>query len=197
MLIFFIISMGRSGQTSWARKFGFTVEQDTCYASALKIRKRIEKAKKEGKKVYGEVSVFHLNMIPELKKAFPDAFFVHNVRNGKDVVTSWYYMKKLWTPYIWLGLDKIIKGFNEMSKFEKICWMWRYWNEKADEEIPTRIRLEDFEHLLNQENKDSPKKSIMKHNEPWTKEQEDTFERICGELHKKYGYNKRHSYGIR
>lgn len=194
MLIFFIIGLGRSGQTSWGRKFGFVVEQNNYHASVDKIIKRVKKAKSIGQKVYGEVSHFHLRMIPELKKAFPNAFFIHNVRNGKDMVTSWYYIEKVKSP-AWLGLDKIIEGFNEMDKFEKICWMWKYWNEKADEEIPTMVRIEDFEHLLTHENRDSKLKSIMKHDTLWTKWQKETFERICGDLHRKYGYDKRHSYG--
>ena len=36
----------------------------------------------------------------------------------------------------------------------------------------------------------------MKHNTKWTKKQKETFERICGDLHRKYGYDEAHSYDI-
>lgn len=195
MLVFFIIGLGRSGQTAWAKKFGFLIERNWYHASPGKIKRRIAKAKERGEKVYGEVSFFHLRIMKQLKEHFPDAFFIHNVRNGKDCVTSLYCIKKIYHP-TWMGLEDIIEGFNEMGKFEKVCWMWKYWNEEADRLIPTRVRVEDFEQTLGIGNPDEPKKSIMKHNDPWTKEQEDTFERICGSLHRKYGYDKRYSYGI-
>jgi len=188
--------MGRSGQSAWKKKLGLLLEKNAHKACVKYMRRRMNKAEKEGKEFYGEVSVFHLNMIEELQTAFPEAYFLHSVRNGKDVVTSWYYIKRLFVPHIWLGLDKIIKGFNKMDKFEKICWMWRYWNERADELVKDRVRIEDLENFLPIGHPDSPSESFMKHNTPWTKKQKDTFERICGDLHRKYGYNKGYSYGI-
>ena len=194
MQVFFIISIGRSGTTAYARHFGLELEKNGWRWSIENIKKRIETAIKEKKQYYGEISHFHINRIPELQKAFPKAIFIHNVRNGRDVVSDFNCLLRLVEPQVYLGLDKIIPDWEKKIKFEKLCWLWAYWNKEADKYVKTLTRLEDNRYFLPMIHTCSEKQTNMKQNEPWTKEEHKIFDNICGDLMKKYGYKKEIEY---
>ena len=66
--------------------------------------------------------------------------------------------------------------------------MWAYWNKEMDKYIPCHVRMEDFIYALPVGHNPTEKNSDLKHQEPWSEEMEETFERICGDLNRSYGY---------
>lgn len=105
--------------------------------------------------------------IPLLKELFPQAKFVHVVRDGRKVVSSLFHKlgkevlddrsnaimceylanpehvlipppeKKYWWPTPKPGTE-LFDAFKEMSQFERICWHWQYINNRI---------LDDFDQL--------------------------------------------------
>lgn len=186
--ILFVFSLGRSGTKSIATKLGLLHERDGSNCTIEKMKERIRTMGD----FYGEISHYHMKMIPEIKETFGnDALFIHLVRDGRKTVDSFNRMERLDTTGITLGLHKILPGFNEMPRFERICWMWKYWNEEADKHIPIRIRIEDLANILPQLHVSHNKPITYQRffpKKPWTKEEHETFNRICEALMKKYGY---------
>jgi hypothetical protein len=103
-------------------------------------------------------------LIPELADAFPDARFVHLVRDGRKVASSYFHKlgdecyddrstailqahydapllnpapppeKKYWWPLPRHGA-RDAKRFRAFSQFERICWHWAEVNRLALEEL--------------------------------------------------------------
>jgi hypothetical protein len=103
-------------------------------------------------------------LIPELAAAFPDARFVHLVRDGRKVASSYFHKlgdecyddrstailqahydrpeahaapppeKKYWWPLPRHGA-RDAKAFRDFSQFERICWHWAEVNQLALEEL--------------------------------------------------------------
>ncbi|HEX4117450.1 MAG TPA: sulfotransferase [Rhizomicrobium sp.] len=103
-------------------------------------------------------------LIPELAEAFPDARFVHLVRDGRKVASSYFHKlgdecyddrstailqahydapllnpapppeKKYWWPLPRHGA-RDAKRFRAFSQFERICWHWAEVNRLALEEL--------------------------------------------------------------
>jgi hypothetical protein len=183
MKIFFIITLGCSGSRSIAQYFGFEHESpDNFYPNIDELKKRIEIAKPRG--YFGKVSHYYIGIIQELQKEFPNAFFIHSIRNGEKVITS-FARKVLVEPLVYLGLEERINGFYKMSQFQKLCWMWRYWNEEADKYIPIRVKFEDYCRILPKTNVSSRPGKVRK---PWSAAKKKIFKEICGDLMTKYNY---------
>lgn len=77
----------------------------------------------------------------------PDAALFHLVRDGRKVVAS-NWVRKMYTCYA-KGIDirpaneAELDGWNDLSRFEKLCWQWnRIVSEIRDKGVPA-IRLED------------------------------------------------------
>jgi len=103
-------------------------------------------------------------LIPELTAAFPDARFVHLVRDGRKVASSYFHKlgdecyddrstavlqahydapahvcvpppeKKYWWPLPRHGAPDAA-AFRRYGQFERICWHWREVNQLALEEL--------------------------------------------------------------
>lgn len=103
-------------------------------------------------------------LIPELAAAFPNARFVHLVRDGRKVASSYFHKlgdecyddrstailqahydapeahpappaeKKYWWPLPRHG-DREAQRFRAFTQFERICWHWAEMNRLALEEL--------------------------------------------------------------
>jgi len=185
-LIFFVISTGRTGTHSISKAFTLEWERDGQKLSIERFRERAEAKFKEGWTHYGSVSSFLKYHIPELKKNFPKAVYVHLVRNGIGVVKSLvnrehYRYTKDHPEYRNQPLP--IEGFEELTRFEKLCHWWNYWNKAIESEVSLRVRLEDIQHLMPVTNPGKP------HTE-FTHKETRLFNVICSETMLRYGYQK-------
>ncbi len=155
--------------------------------SVEEFKKKAEVAKQKGCKVYGSTSNFWKSKIPEIKETLPQAVLIHLVRNGGNVVKSlchrehYRYLKRdLDNPlYEYRNEALPVDGFEGLSRFEKICTYWDYWNRKIEAQVPSRLRLEDLK-ILNY--------AAGPSHTPWKEEEKVAFKRICGETMLRYGY---------
>ncbi|WP_417793389.1 sulfotransferase [Terasakiella pusilla] len=187
---FFIVGCGRSGTQSLGRYFSaFEKAQceheynvleiqrlGTLYEAGLVSREQalgtLELYYKSAVKysetpIWGDSSNKLSYFVPLLKELFPQAKFVHVVRDGRKVVSSLFHKlgkevlddrsnaimcdylaapdhvmipppeKKYWWPTPKPG-TVLFDRFKEMSQFERICWHWQYINNRI---------LDDFELL--------------------------------------------------
>ena len=97
-------------------------------------------------KNYGETNSWLRLHTKELKDTYPDANFIHLVRNPKDVIrstlsrNSWLldYIKETFKENI---AEKI--GDYPKNNFEVMCWWWAEDNEKIMSNISTFITFDD------------------------------------------------------
>jgi len=180
--IFFILAIGRSGtkflasllnKASGAYVVHEPVREDfQAYLEAFYSEERAESyirsfRKKEiyirirNKEIntYGEVNGVLRRHYHALKIAFPNAKFIHLVRDGRDVVRSMMsrYTMTLHDPVT----SKIhphvndpwyrYKKWKNMDRFEKICYYWQIENKYLRERIPKRVQFEkiltDYEYF--------------------------------------------------
>lgn len=191
MLIVFVFSTGRSGTQAVAKAFHLAHEDGNLRArvnpSVEEFKKKAEVAIEKDYKVFGSASNFWKSKIPEIKKTLPQAILIHLVRNGEGVVKSFWNRQHY--RYTKCDLDNPnydyrnellpIDGFEGLSRFDKICTSWDYWNRTIEEQVPLRIRLEDL-NIPNYHKGPSHKE--------WTGEERVAFNRICGETMTRYGY---------
>jgi len=179
--IVFVVSCGRSGSASVAKAFGFEHEPDFFEPSIKNVRQRAK-----GKRLHGECSHFFKSKLAELKKAFPNAVYVHLVRNGLDVVRSfyarWHYRYSVDFPE-YPNEPLPVPGFEKMTRLEKLCWYWRYWNEEIEKHIKTRVRIEDLRGLVPIVNRGKKTKDVK-----FTDADLEVFRKICNNLNTRYGY---------
>ena len=178
-MVIFFLNVGRSGSMAVAKAFNLLHEPDGYFPSVQATKQRSAKTS-----YYGETSHFWKAQLDKLTEAFPDGIFIHLVRNGKNTVRSFYCSTHHYLYYrgepAYRNESLPIEGFEKMTRFEKLCWYWRYWNEEIEKYAKYRVKLEDLKiPIVN----DSYKKEKY-----WTKEMHETFERICGNLNRKYGY---------
>jgi len=185
-LIIFVLSTGRCGTKSVAKYFGLRHEPDGREPNIEALKKRIRRTPKS---YYGETSGFWSLQVDLLKQHFPNALYFHLIRDGRRVIPSLinnytYAYRPQDIPE--RNLELPVSNWNELNQFEKCCWYWRYINEFLDKRIKNKIFLEDMLFLprLNTKNECN----ICPPYELWTKEQKETFDKICGELQRKYGY---------
>ncbi len=177
----------------------------------LNKRKPIALKNARGTKTYGEVDSYIRYHIPLLKKVFPEAKFLHLVRNGRDVVRSLYLGRS------YTSSDKIAVKFNPKegwtneSRFEKICWYWVESNKIVHEHIDKFVTLEKIvsdwdyfkENILDylglemsrktwevmrnvRINKSRSKRKLI--SRKLLKQQERIFNRVCKKTMELYGY---------
>lgn len=179
----FYLNVGRSGSMTMAKARGILHEPDGSFPSTKKAKKRMR-----GTDRYGETSHFWKAHIKELKEAFPNGTFLHLLRNGKDVTKSFYCATRYYSndprddikDFKYRNEPLPLEGFDKLTRFEKICWYWRYWNEIIEKETIFWVRIEDMNYSVFNNSYNKKKE--------WTDEMEGIFERICGDLNRKYGY---------
>ncbi len=178
-VMFFVVSVGRCGSKSVASAYGFEHEPD---GSNPQLANVIRRAK--DRLIYGEASPFWRLKLDELMAAFPGAHYFHLVRDGRLVVKS-YQARGVYEDFPgdppYRNMPIPVPDFDLMTRFEKICHHWKYWNEKIQQKIKNRIRLEDIAGLprLN-----ASSKALV----PWTLPERRLFKKICGDLNQSYGY---------
>lgn len=187
------------------------------YLEVFRKRDIYKRIKGSGINTYGEINPFLRRHISEIKKAFPNAKIFHLVRNGKKVVRSIMCRATFGAKD---PLGEIVKPDNNspyyakwdnMSRFEKVCWMWQEDNRKMRNEAGYSIKFEELvsdydyfkDKLLDYLNiyisKDKwgkyvnrPKNISPVYSFPewkkWTEEQKNQFINICGEEMEINGY---------
>ncbi len=166
---------------------------------------------------YGEVNSLLRRHARDLQEVFPQAHFVHLIRDGRDVVRSMLTRRtltpqdpktaRLTPPF---G-DPYLEQWPTMSRFERLCWYWQHENNLLERHIDVRVRFEPLvsdynyfkkELLANigvelsegvwQEEVRVPKNHTKGKKAPhwrdWTPEQTRAFWTICGEAMARYGY---------
>lgn len=194
-MIFFVLNVGRSGSKAVARAFNLRHEPEGSVVNLDNMNERMKNdLKTQG--FYGETTHPLRWCIPELKTKFPNAIFLHLVRDGRKVVSSFLNRDQyLYTRKGDGSLDNDygknerlpIEGWDNLTRFQKICHYWNYWNDYFSQITESRIRLEDIQHAISRENETSVREPSYAYRY-WTKEQRDYFWRTCGDLMVKYEY---------
>ena len=178
--LIFVLSVGRSGTRSIARQFGS--EGNPYYNRNITIRDLRSLVEESSLSTYVEVNHLWRLHLPEIVEHFPAAPLWHLVRNGARCVGSWYLRGLFGNGHSKLEPTVLpVDNFVHLSRFEKVCWYWRYWNEHIEEYTSMRVRLEDLkldEHI----GKSSP--------DDFTTDQAKQFDEICGNLMFRYGYER-------
>lgn len=166
---------------------------------------------------YGEVNSLLRRHCNALKRAFPRATLLHLVRDGRDVVRSMISRKTMAPEDPNTALiyppdgDPWKNEWDQMSRFEKLCWYWQTENQYLRQCIGRTVQLErlilsydSFEtELLSplgieiskhawQAAVTRPVNMTNQHRIPhwseWGGEREASFWRICGAEMAEYGY---------
>lgn len=187
------------------------------YINSFRKKYLYLKLKNKDINTYGEVNSnlrYHAKI---LKNNIPNVKILHLVRDGRDVVRS--IMER--NHYTEDGIghhslspskdDYYFDEWKNMSRFEKVCWLWKDANEVvepfSDEMIKFERLINDYDYfnkkielklninigydLWNNEvnsPKNITKKREFPHWDNWNKNQLEDFNEICGELMNKYGY---------
>jgi len=172
-----ILSLPRCGTKSLALALGYP-HQPGVQPTNPPMRKLMRRTDKN--KIWVEINNNWRKDLKELTRLYPDATYIHLIRDGRDVVKS---LRSL-TSNGWKGEPLPILGFAQMPRFEKLCHFWVYWNTIIERNAPcnSRIRLEDISPLL-------PHIHQSKGNiTAFSQSEEIIFTEICAELMDKYGY---------
>lgn len=174
-ILIFVISVGRSGTTSVALRFGLTHEPAKGITTLAEVKKRIG-----DKSFYGEIGHHLLYVARELRQEYPNAVFIHLVRDSRKVVKSFQRLNTR-RDNVWLGVKET------PNEFERICKMWKKGNEIAEGVCDVRVRIEDFSRLLTYANERVYFGKVHA-DVPWTAEEESYWEWNCKDMHNRYGY---------
>lgn len=99
---------------------------------------------------YGEVNSalrFHARA---LKDSLPDAKLMHLARDGRQVVRSimgrgHYTGDGIGHHSIFpAAYDPLSQTWGDLSRFEKVCWLWADGNRRVREQVPRLVRFEDL-----------------------------------------------------
>lgn len=169
---------------------------------------------------YGEVTGTLRYHVAGLSEVFPDAKMLILARDGRDVVRSImqhdFYTKTSvkdgdTAP---LPRSKYFDNWNEMSRFEKVCWLWadsyesllefipaskiiyfekiikdfNYCNEHVFPNINIKITSKDWEKYLSKKSVNAISEHHFPHWKHWDQEKRDDFDRICGSIMNRLGY---------
>jgi hypothetical protein len=114
------------------------------------LRQRFEALlpREPGVEVYGEVNSFLRYNAAWLRRRF-DPLLLHVTRDGRDFVRSAYERDVLTPrqrqlPIVPSDDDPFAEAWPAMSRFERICWIWRHTNEMLGASVERHARLEDL-----------------------------------------------------
>lgn len=238
--IFFVLAIGRSGtrflaellnqipgayvahepvdDDYLAHQKAFHNEKEAVYYVQRFRRKEIYlRVRDREVTTYGEVNSLLRRHCNALKRAFPNAHFVHLVRDGRDVARSMMSRKTMTheDPHTTLiyptNADPWKDEWDEMSRFEKLCWYWQVENHYLRNNIERTVQLErlisSYDYFskqllcpldLNvpksvwQAAVDRPKNATEQYEIPhwtsWERQRKTIFREICGEEMNRLGY---------
>jgi len=188
------------------------------YIKDYRLREIYNRMLYYGIKGYGEINPFLGRHCIALKQYCPDAKQFHLVRDGRDVLRSLMSRKFFGTNHFWTPLiqppqeDAYFEKWGELSRFEKICWLWKSDNEYLRNNVEHLVQFEkllsDYDYFklaiidyLDIENIDADvwQKSVSKtknetpvhsfpHFNNWDDNEKKIFEKTCGEEMFKLGY---------
>lgn len=114
------------------------------------LEQRFEKLLRNAKgfKIYGEVNSYLRYEIDWLKKNF-NPIFIHLIRDGKEFVRSAYTRnvytsKEIQIPIVPKDNDPYSEKWNNMTRFQKLCWYWNHTNKFLGSKIQNFARFEDL-----------------------------------------------------
>jgi hypothetical protein len=101
-----------------------------------------------GIELYGEVNSFLRYNADWLRRRF-DPVLLHVTRDGRDFVRSAWERDVLTPrqrqlPIVPTDDDPFAEAWPRMSRFERICWIWRHTNEMLGASVERHARLEDL-----------------------------------------------------
>lgn len=167
--------------------------------------------------VYGEINPFLRRHCVALKEVFPDAKQFQIVRNPKKVLRSLMSRELLgkkdpMAPVIHPPkADEYSEKWDDLSRFEKLCWLWtadnKFIRENTNHTIKFELLRKDFDYFktnvldflelemgadiwhaeINKVYNSTPRYTFPDF-EDWSAEHKKQFEKICGEEMAQYGY---------
>ena len=169
-------------------------------------------------RVYGEINPFLRRHCVAFKEVLPRARYFQLVRNGKKTVRSLMSRELLGHKdplgkYVFPAKgDPYRESWKDMSRFERLCWMWMednrllrsqlghpvkfemvradydYFKERLLDHIGLEVSLADWERNVRSVTNRTPSHAFPRY-EDWSRQDKATFERICGDEMSKYGYS--------
>lgn len=187
------------------------------YISKYRKKKIYSLVKNKDVKTYGEVNSVLRYHAEAIIKCFPHAKTLHLVRDGRDVVRSFisriHYTKGSKGHHALKPAknDPLYYEWNKLNRFEKVCWLWADANRQVRQQVNRYVKFEkiisDYNYFEeNIENylglcigrkkwieaaskpKNSTKNFVIPHWKEWNDNLSKSFERICGEEMRIYGY---------
>ena len=118
---------------------------------AMRLRATRRAFRECGKEVYGECGNKTRYALAALEREFEPVFLLQLVRDGRDVVRS-FYSRQTYTghdlhlPLLPGPRDSYVGVWPHLERFEKLCWLWSFTVEMVD--FYTRGNFVCFEDLL-------------------------------------------------
>lgn len=184
----FVLNLGRSGSKAVAEAFDLLHEPDDWKPDASEARKRARKWHQE-KGYYGETNNQWRFKLDELLNAFPNATYIHLVRNPIEWMQSYRY-RNLHDGETerWHANEPIpVQGFEDMNRHQKMCHHYVHWNNKIEEVTQSRLRLRDITTLFPVRNETASWRENLLYKD-WSNEEKEQFWDICGGKMHYYGY---------
>ena len=157
-----------------------------------------------------EANVYLEPFLTELRELAPGAALIHLHRDGRDVVRS--ILNRGWydNPDDHKHRAVPVKQWDELSRFERACWYWRYTNEAITPHATRRIGFESMvsdlddltrqleelgvilhpllaEHVFHEPRNVSKQTAVPPYDE-WTEKYRRAFAEICGSMQRMLGY---------
>lgn len=121
------------------------------YVRNFRKTRMYELAVQRGGNTYGEVNSWLRFHAQALRACFPTITILHLVRDGRDVVRSimnmGHYTDGALEKHYHLEPtrdDPLRSAWNELSRFEKVCWLWADANSRLREGIDGVVRFENL-----------------------------------------------------
>lgn len=191
------------------------------YWKRFRAREVARRWQESGAEYYCEVNGTIRYHAPAIRALFPHSPLFLFARDGRGVVRSIMGWKHFYGPssrgaYALSPLpgDPFHDRWKHMSRFEKVCWLWRESNEFVMAHVPAErwLRLESivrdydqfrercldaigldvpetvWEEVVSRKSRNASKTYAFPAWEEWPREQKRAFVEICGETMEKLGY---------
>ncbi len=169
---FFILAIGRSGTTFLAhllnmaadavvfhepirsdidayRRAFFSPDDAERYIASFRKKEMFLRTRPTNFNVYGEVNSLLRRHFHPLRRHFPEAGFLHMVRDGRDVVRTMMSTDALLPGFMWTWwlrpheYDPYFAQWDTMDRFARLCWYWRVENHHLRTSIGNTLRFEE------------------------------------------------------